>query len=149
MTTGPLPLRIMRRPVRWLGLASIRTLYDVLGVRRDADPETIKQAFRRAVKAHHPDHRGGAVAASEKFHDIIAASEILRDPEQRAVYDRQLALERELSQLAWRDALVRAALAAMAVALVVIGGGEIWIALTGLPAREARRTAAPSRRTTI
>ena len=131
---------VVRRPVRWLGLASIRTLYDVLGVRRDADGETINQAFRRAVKAHHPDHSGGEVAASEQFHDIIAASEILRDPEQRAVYDRQLALERELSQLAWRDALVRAALAAMAVALVVIGGGEVWIALTGSPARETRST---------
>src|SRR5690348_2973027 len=86
---------ILRRPVRWLGLASIRTPYDVLGVRRDADPETISQAFRRAVKAHHPDLSGGETAAVEKFHDIMAASEILRDPEQRAVYDRQLALERE------------------------------------------------------
>jgi curved DNA-binding protein CbpA/Tfp pilus assembly protein PilF len=131
---------VVRRPVRWLGLASIRTLYDVLGVRRDADPETIKQAFRRAVKAYHPDRSGGEVAASETFHDIIAASEILRDPEQRAVYDRQLALERELSQLARRDALVRAALAAMAVALVVIGGAEVWIALTGSPAREMQST---------
>ncbi|HTO61178.1 MAG TPA: DnaJ domain-containing protein [Bradyrhizobium sp.] len=131
---------VLGRPVRWLGLASIRTLYDVLGVRRDADPETIKQAFRRAVKAHHPDLSGDEPAASEKFHDIIAASEVLRDPEQRAVYDRQLALERELSQLAFRDALVRAALATMALALVVIGGAEVWIALTGSPAREARST---------
>ena len=128
------------RPGRWLGFASIRTLYDVLGVRRDADPETIKEAFRRAVKAHHPDVSGSEAAASEKFHDIIAASEILRDPQQRAVYDRQLALERELSQLAWRDALVRAALATMALALVVIGGGEVWIALTRAPAHEERST---------
>jgi tetratricopeptide (TPR) repeat protein len=128
------------RPVRWLGPASFRTLYDVLGVRRDADLETINQAFRRAVKAHHPDVDGGDVAASEKFHDIIAAREILRNPEQRALYDRQLALERELSQLARRDALLRAALAAMAVAIVVIGGGEVWITLSGAPGRQDRST---------
>ena len=131
---------VLRRPVRWLGLPSIRTLYDVLGVRRDADPETIRQAFRRAVKTHHPDLSGGEAAASEKFHNIIAASEILRDPEQRAVYDRQLALERELSQLAFRDGLVRAALATMALALIVIGGGEAWIALTRPPAHVERST---------
>jgi tetratricopeptide (TPR) repeat protein len=116
----------------------MRTLYEVLGVRGNADPETIKQAFRRAVKAHHPDLSGGESAASEKFHDIIAASEILRDPEQRARYDRQLALERELSQLAWRDALVRAALAAMVLALAVVGGSEVWIALTRPRAGEER-----------
>jgi tetratricopeptide (TPR) repeat protein len=116
------------------------TLYDVLGVRRNADPETIKQAFRKAVKAHHPDLSGGEVAASERFHDIIAANEVLRDPEQRAVYDRWLTLERELSQLAWRDALVRAALAAMALALIMVGGGEVWIALTRPTVHEERRT---------
>jgi tetratricopeptide (TPR) repeat protein len=127
---------ILRRPLRWLGFSSIGTLYDVLGVRRDADPETISQAFRRAVKAHHPDLSGGDAAAGTQFHDIIAASEVLRDPEQRAVYDRQLALERELAQLAFRDALVRAALAATAVALVVIGAAEVWIALSGSLPRE-------------
>ena len=63
------------RPVSWLGPASTRTLYDVLGVRRDADLETINQAFRQAVKAHHPDVDGGEAAASEKFHDIMTAIE--------------------------------------------------------------------------
>jgi tetratricopeptide (TPR) repeat protein len=119
------------------------TLYDVLGIRPNADPETIKRAFRRAVKAHHPDISGDAALASEKFRDIIAASEILRDPEQRAVYDRQLALERELSQLARRDALIRAAAAVVTVALVLVGGGEVWIALTRTPVEQVRSLAPP------
>jgi curved DNA-binding protein CbpA/Tfp pilus assembly protein PilF len=123
----------------------MKTLYEVLGVRRDADPETVKRAFRKAVKAHHPDSSGGETAASERFHDIIAANEILGDPERRAIYDRQLALERELSQLAWRDTLTRSALAVLALALIVIGGSEIWIALTAKPTREERaaQTSAP------
>ena len=122
------------------GAAAMRTLYDVLGVRGNADPETIKQAFRRAVKAHHPDVSGGDAVGGERFRDIIAANEILRDPEQRATYDRQLALERELSQSARRDALVRAALVAIVVALVVVGGSEVWIAVTRPPAGEKRWT---------
>src|SRR5262249_51639251 len=68
-------------------------------------------------------------------------SEILRDPTQRAVYDRQLALEREISQLAWRDALIRSAAALVAVALVLVGAGEGWVALTRTPVDEGRSVA--------
>jgi curved DNA-binding protein CbpA/regulator of sirC expression with transglutaminase-like and TPR domain len=121
----------------------MKTLYDVLGIRPDADPEAIRQAFRRAVKAHHPDVSGSGAAGSEKFQDIVAASEVLRDPEQRAVYDRQLALERELSQVAWRDALIRAVTAAVAVALVLVGGSEVWIALTRTQAGKVPEVARP------
>ncbi|WP_316207979.1 J domain-containing protein, partial [Bradyrhizobium sp. SZCCHNR3008] len=35
----------------------MKTHYEVLGVSPCADIETIKQAFRKAVKAHHPDLR--------------------------------------------------------------------------------------------
>jgi tetratricopeptide (TPR) repeat protein len=118
----------------------MKTLYDVLGIRADADPEAIKQAFRRAVKAHHPDISGGDAAADQRIRRIIAANEILRDPEQRAVYDRQLALEREHARSEWRDAILRSALAIVALSLVLIGAGEIWIALTAAPADRGRWT---------
>ena len=129
----------MRRSAIGCG-AAMKTLYDVLGIRADADPEAIKQAFRRAVKAHHPDISGSDAAADQRIRRIIAANEILRDPEQRAVYDRQLALEREHARSEWRDAILRSALAIVALSLVLIGAGEIWIALTAAPAGRGRWT---------
>jgi molecular chaperone DnaJ len=35
-------------------------LYAILGVTRDADPETIKAAYRAKAKRLHPDQGGGA-----------------------------------------------------------------------------------------
>ncbi|MDU1691790.1 MAG: J domain-containing protein, partial [Bradyrhizobium sp.] len=37
----------------------MKTHYQVLGVSPRADLDTIKRAFRRAAKAHHPDLTGG------------------------------------------------------------------------------------------
>jgi tetratricopeptide (TPR) repeat protein len=122
---------------RRLPRVTMKTLYDVLGVRPSADPETIKQAFRRAVKAYHPDVSGDA-AAARRIRGIIAANEILRDPEQRAAYDRQLALQRELARSELRSDILRAAAAVVALSLVLIGAGEIWIALTAAPAGKGR-----------
>ena len=72
----------------------IKTLYDVLGVRPDADEETIDRAFRDASKAYHPDLHGGDAEATSRFKDIAAAAAILRDPDRRAAYDLKLRRER-------------------------------------------------------
>jgi len=58
--------------------------YRELGVTRDADAVTIKKAFRRLAKAHHPD-RGGD---PERFKAINRANEVLADPERRSLFDR-------------------------------------------------------------
>jgi molecular chaperone DnaJ len=44
--------------------------FKILGVKRDADPEEIKRAFRRLAKKYHPDITGGA---EEKFRRILLA----------------------------------------------------------------------------
>lgn len=62
--------------------------YQVLGVPRDADAETIKAAFRRQAMEHHPDRNPGDRAAEERFKELSEAYALLRDPEQRARYDR-------------------------------------------------------------
>ena len=49
--------------------------YDLLGVKKDASPDEIKKAFRRAAVEHHPD-RGGDEA---KFKEINEAYEVLKD----------------------------------------------------------------------
>src|SRR3989304_2828899 len=62
--------------------------YEVLGVRRDANPEELKKAFRRAALKHHPDRNPGDKAAEAKFKEAAEAYEALSDPETRARYDR-------------------------------------------------------------
>src|SRR5262249_7549454 len=90
---------------------AMKTLYDLLRVRSDANAEAVKKAFRRAVKAHHPDLNADEDAA-ERFRKIIAANAILRDIEQRAAYDRHLKLERQRLWLEWKRAVVHCLIAA-------------------------------------
>jgi hypothetical protein len=77
-----------------------RTLYDVLGVRSDADTESIERAFREATKAYHPDLHGGDQATVSRFQDIVGAVAVLRDPDRRAAYDLKL---RRRRQRKWLD----------------------------------------------
>jgi curved DNA-binding protein CbpA len=68
------------------------TLYDLLGALPRDDAEGLRTAFRRAVKATHPDLNPGDPEAGQKFRQIMRAQDILLDGEQRAVYDHLLAL---------------------------------------------------------
>jgi molecular chaperone DnaJ len=58
--------------------------YDLLGVKKDASPDEIKKAFRKAAVEHHPD-RGGDEA---KFKEINEAYEVLKDNDKRKRYDQ-------------------------------------------------------------
>jgi molecular chaperone DnaJ len=62
-------------------------LYALLDVPRDADPDTIKKAYRRLARQLHPDVNPDP-ETQEKFKEISRAYEILSDPQKRAVYDR-------------------------------------------------------------
>jgi len=61
--------------------------YDTLGVSRDASDEEIKKAYRKLAMRYHPD-RNDDPEAEENFKRVTEAYEVLRDPEQRARYDR-------------------------------------------------------------
>src|SRR5947209_10826370 len=61
-----------------------RDYYEVLGVGKDASPDEIKKAFRRAAVQHHPD-RGGD---ETKFKEINEAYEVLKDDAKRKRYDQ-------------------------------------------------------------
>lgn len=60
------------------------TLYDDLGVPKDASPDEIKKAHRRGVKKHHPDTGGDR----EQFDKVQRAFVVLYDPARREKYDR-------------------------------------------------------------
>ncbi|MHC4958733.1 MAG: J domain-containing protein [Planctomycetota bacterium] len=61
--------------------------YIILGADPDADSATIEDAYRRAAKTWHPD-KSPAPDAAERFHELRLAAQVLRDPQQRALYDR-------------------------------------------------------------
>jgi molecular chaperone DnaJ len=61
--------------------------YGLLGVSRDASPEEIKKAYRRAAREHHPDANQGDPAAEARFKEVSLAYEVLADPEKRQQYD--------------------------------------------------------------
>src|SRR5579884_3423402 len=69
-------------------MASKRDYYEILGVRRDADDEEIKKAYRRLAMQYHPDRNVGDEEAVEKFKECAEAYEVLRDPGKRQRYDR-------------------------------------------------------------
>jgi molecular chaperone DnaJ len=61
----------------------VTTLYDTLGVAKNASAEELKKAYRKLAREHHPD-QGGDEA---RFKEIQGAYDVLSDPEKRKQYD--------------------------------------------------------------
>lgn len=64
-----------------------RDLYEVLGVGRDADDETIKQAYRALARELHPDVSRHD-EPGERFREVTEAYAILSDEGSKRLYDR-------------------------------------------------------------
>ena len=62
--------------------------YQTLGVSRDADEKTIKQAYRSLARKHHPDLNPGDEQAEARFKKINEAHEVLSKADSRKKYDR-------------------------------------------------------------
>ena len=69
-------------------MAEKRDYYEVLGVSRDADDETIKKAYKKLAKQYHPDLNPDDKTAEEKFKEINEAYGVLSDANSRARYDQ-------------------------------------------------------------
>ena len=69
-------------------MAEKRDYYEVLGVEKNADADTIKKAYRKAAIKHHPDRNPGDKEAEDKFKEAAEAYEVLSDDNKRARYDQ-------------------------------------------------------------
>jgi hypothetical protein len=109
----------------------MKTLYDLLGALPCDDAQGLRTAFRRAVKSAHPDIRPDDPDAALKFRQIVHASEILGDAEQRAAYDHLLELARLEQESASKHAIatrihkLASGVIALAGASVVTVGGYL------------------------
>ncbi len=62
--------------------------YETLGLSKTATEDEIKKAYRKLVRASHPDINPDDATAEARFKDVSAAYDILKDPETRARFDR-------------------------------------------------------------
>ncbi len=67
---------------------SKRDYYEVLGVDKNADEDTLKKAYRQLAKKYHPDMNPGDKDAEAKFKEASEAYAVLSDPEKRKQYDQ-------------------------------------------------------------
>jgi molecular chaperone DnaJ len=67
-------------------VAATKSLYEILGVKKDASPDEIKRAYRKLARQYHPDRNADA-DAEERFKEVQTAYDVLSDPEKRKQYD--------------------------------------------------------------
>ncbi len=69
-------------------MATQRDYYEILGVDRNSDADTIKKAYRKLAMQYHPDRNPGDKAAEDKFKEAAEAYEVLSSAEKKNQYDR-------------------------------------------------------------
>ena len=73
--------------------------YKILGVKKDAGKQEIRQAFRTLARKYHPDVNPNNKESEEKFKEINEANEVLSDPEKRKKYDEMSAYYQQYGRM--------------------------------------------------
>jgi tetratricopeptide (TPR) repeat protein len=126
------------------------TLFDILGIPRNATDEAVRIAFRKAAKAHHPDLNLGDPVASDQLRQVIAAYQALKTAQQRAVYNQYLAKEEQYWRSIGRQNEKKRRFAQPVVAGLVSGSAvalAIWVVSLSLSDRPERFETQQSSRT--
>jgi DnaJ-class molecular chaperone len=84
----------------------MRDPYSILGVKRSADADEIKAAWRSKAKSIHPDHNRDDPGATDRFAEVGQAYDLLKDPERRQRYDKAADMHQTIAQQ--REAAERA-----------------------------------------
>lgn len=69
-------------------MAAKKDYYEILGIDKNADDNTIKKAYRKLAKKYHPDQNAGNVRAERQFKEVTEAYSVLSDPDKKKLYDR-------------------------------------------------------------
>ncbi|MGL6106581.1 molecular chaperone DnaJ [Romboutsia sp.] len=69
-------------------MSTKRDYYEVLGVDKNADEQTLKKAYRKLAMQYHPDRNPDNKEAEDKFKEINEAYEVLSDSTKRQTYDQ-------------------------------------------------------------
>lgn len=77
----------IRSAERELKLASRKDWYKILGVDKDAGLKDIERAYKKKAALLHPDKTGGDKEKEAQFKEVLAAKEILSDPQKRDAFD--------------------------------------------------------------
>ena len=51
-------------------MAAASDPYKLLGVSSDASEDQLRDAYRRLVRIHHPDHNHGSVQSARRFEEV-------------------------------------------------------------------------------
>lgn len=70
-----------------------KSLYELLGVEKDASQGSIKKAYHRLAMQLHPDKNPDDEEAKSKFQSLQRIYGVLSDPEKRKMYDQTGSLE--------------------------------------------------------
>ncbi|MEP1030346.1 MAG: DnaJ domain-containing protein, partial [Alphaproteobacteria bacterium] len=65
----------------------MKDAYKILGVAKNATPDQIKSAYRKAARERHPDLDPGNPWAEDDFKELTAAYEVLSNADRRKRYD--------------------------------------------------------------
>lgn len=62
--------------------------YKLLGVNKNATQDELKKAYRKLAMKYHPDKNNGDKEIEQKFKEINAAYDVLKDEDKRRIYDQ-------------------------------------------------------------
>ncbi|KAI8996939.1 hypothetical protein BDB01DRAFT_840509 [Pilobolus umbonatus] len=82
--------QLLQKAQQLLRQSKKRDYYKILGVSRDADPRTIKKAYRKLAQEWHPDKYSGDLSSEDvqnKMAEINQAYEVLGDTGKREQFD--------------------------------------------------------------